>query len=247
MPAGNLKILSLKDGAPDSAGMKTVDNDRHRRSGAGGSRTRIRLPFNEAGEIALTLQENNRIAIIDAASARSSSISPAGSVELDKVDTKKDGALSFDGKVKATPREPDAVKWLDDNRFVVANEGDYKGGTRGFTIFNKGGEVVYEAGPSFEYEVAKVGHYPEHRNKKGNEPEGLEAATFGDEKLFFVASERGSLVGVYKDTGACASSSCRCCRRASGRKAWSPSCRATCWSPPTRPTSARTDWPARMS
>ena len=101
-----------------------------------------------------------------------------------------------------TPREPDAVKWLDNDRFVVANEGDYKGGSRGFTIFTKSGDVAYESGPSFEYEVAKAGHYPEARNKKGIEPEGIEVGEFGGEKLIFVASERGSIVGVYQDAGA---------------------------------------------
>ena len=99
-------------------------------------------------------------------------------------------------------REPDSAKWLDDNRFVVANEGDYEGGARGFTIFSKTGEVLYESGPSFEYVTANLGHYPEARNKKGNEPEGLATGTFGEDKLIFVGSERGSLVGVYKDTGA---------------------------------------------
>ncbi|PSJ52125.1 esterase-like activity of phytase family protein [Kumtagia ephedrae] len=201
MPAGNLKILPLKDGVPDCAGMKTVELTGIAEVAPEDPEPEF-VSFNDAGEIAVTLQENNHIAIVDAPSARIVGHFSAGSVELDKVDTRKDGALSFDGQVKATPREPDAVKWLDNDRLVVANEGDYKGGTRGFTIFSRKGEVVYESGPAFEYEVAKVGHYPEHRNKKGNEPEGLEAAAFGDDNLFFVASERGSLIGVYKDTGA---------------------------------------------
>ena len=94
------------------------------------------------------------------------------------------------------------MKWLDDERFAITNEGDWKGGSRGFTIFSKAGEVLYESGPSFEYEVANIGHYPEHRNKKGVEPEGLGTGTFGDDRLIFVGSERGSVVGVYKDTGA---------------------------------------------
>ncbi len=118
------------------------------------------------------------------------------------MDIKKDGKLSFTGRQENVSREPDSAKWLDDNRFVVANEGDWKGGARGFTIFSKTGEVLYEAGPSFEYEVANLGHYPEHRNKKGVEPEGLATGTFGDDRLIFVGSERGSLVGVYKDSGA---------------------------------------------
>ncbi|TIO38209.1 MAG: alkaline phosphatase, partial [Mesorhizobium sp.] len=81
----------------------------------------------------------------------------AGSVTLDKIDTKKNGAFSFDGKIENVAREPDAVKWLDNDRLVVANEGDYKGGSRGFTIFSKKGEVLYESGPSFEYQVANAG------------------------------------------------------------------------------------------
>jgi hypothetical protein len=48
----------------------------------------------------------------------------------------------------------------------------------------------------------RLGHYPDKRNKKGNEPEGAEVATFGADRLLFVASERGSLVGVYQDEGA---------------------------------------------
>ena len=62
--------------------------------------------------------------------------------------------------------------------------------------------MLYESGPAFEYEAAKAGHYPEARNKKGIEPEGVEVGAYGDDKLLFVAAERASLVGVYKDTGA---------------------------------------------
>jgi hypothetical protein len=138
---------------------------------------------------------------VDAASGKIVSHFSAGEVTLENVDTKKDGALSFTGKVENAVREPDAVKWLDNDRLVVANEGDYKGGARGFTIFSKSGEVLYESGPSFEYQAAAAGHYPDGRNKKGIEPEGLEFAQFGDEKYIFVAAERASLVGVYKDTG----------------------------------------------
>ena len=93
------------------------------------------------------------------------------------------------------------MKWLDDDRLVVANEGDYEGGARGFTIFDKAGKALYESGASFEQAVARLGHYPDKRNAKGIEPEGLEAATFGDDKLFFVLAERASVAGVFKDTG----------------------------------------------
>ena len=201
LPGGNLKIVPISDGTPDCAGIKTVDLSGLAEVAPDDPEPEF-VAFNEAGQIAVTLQENNHIAIVDAATAKIVSHFSAGTVTLDKIDIKKDGAFKFTGKMENVPREPDAVKWLDNDRFVVANEGDYKGGSRGFTIFAKDGTVLYEAGASFEYEVAKAGHYPEARNKKGVEPEGIEAGAFGADKLIFVASERGSVVGVYKDTGA---------------------------------------------
>ena len=225
MPAGNLKILSLTDGTPDCATIKTVDLTGIAEIAPEDPEPEF-VAFNEAGEIAVTLQENNHIAIVDAVTGKVTSHFSAGTVSLDKVDTKKDGAFSFDGTEENTPREPDAVKWLDNDRFVVANEGDYKGGSRGFTIFTKRGDVAYESGPSFEYEVAKAGHYPEARNKKGIEPEGIEVGEFGGEKLIFVASERGSIVGVYL-MQAPRRNSCSSCPPASGQKALSQSRRAT--------------------
>ena len=54
----------------------------------------------------------------------------------------------------------------------------------------------------FEHEVARAGHYPESRNKKGIEAEGAEVATLRRRQLFFIGAERASIVGVYKDTGA---------------------------------------------
>ncbi|CAI2936570.1 Alkaline phosphatase (plasmid) [Aminobacter niigataensis] len=201
LPAGNLQIVKLNDGAPDCASIKTVDLTGIATVSPEDPEPEF-VAFNDKGEIAVTLQENNHIAIVDAASGKVVSHFPAGEVTLENVDTKKDGALSFTGKVENAPREPDAVKWLDDERLVVANEGDYKGGARGFTIFSRAGEVLYESGPAFEYQAAAAGHYPDARNKKGIEPEGLEFASFGDQKLIFVAAERASLVGVYNDTGA---------------------------------------------
>jgi alkaline phosphatase len=198
-PSGSLKIVSLVGGA-DCATIKTVELTGLSEIAPGDAEPEF-VAFNEAGEIAVTLQENNHIVIVDAATAMVTAHFPAGSVTLENIDTNKDGALTFTGKMENVLREPDAVKWLDKDRFVVANEGDYEGGSRGFTIFSKTGKVLYESGPSFEYRVANAGHYPDARNKKGIEPEGLETGTFDEDKLIFVASERGSVVGVYKDTG----------------------------------------------
>jgi hypothetical protein len=161
------------------------------------------VDFNDAGEIALTLQENNHIAIVDGATGEVVSHFSAGSVDLENVDTEEEGALTFDGTLAGVPREPDAVQWLDNDRLVIANEGDYEGGSRGFTIFSKPAKSSTKAASSFEYEVAMAGHYPEKRSgNKGAEPEGMEVGTFGDATYIFLLSERGSVIGVYEDTGA---------------------------------------------
>jgi len=200
LPSGNLKILALKDGASDCAAMKTVELTGLSEIAPEDAEPEF-VSINKDNQIAVTLQENNHIAVVDAASGKIVNHFSAGTVDLDKIDVKNDGALRFDGSMKGVLREPDTVKWLDNDRFVIANEGDYKGGSRSFSIFSKDGKVLYESGPSLEWKMAEAGHYPDKRNKKGVELEGAEVGKFGDTNYLFVASERASLVGVYKDTG----------------------------------------------
>ena len=194
-PAGFVVKLPVKDGAVDCAGLQKIDV-----AGlaalAGDDPEPEYLDINEAGEIVVTLQENNHIAVIGADGTVSSHFS-AGAVDLEGIDTKNDGRLDFTGKMEGVPREPDAVKWIDADHFVTANEGDYEGGSRGFTIWKKDGAVVYDSGASLEREIAALGHYPDKRNKKGVELESVEVATYGDKRMLFVASERASLIAVY--------------------------------------------------
>jgi hypothetical protein len=160
------------------------------------------VDINARNEVVLTLQENNHIVIADLATGKVTRHFPAGAVDLANIDTEKDGVIALTGKKDGVLREPDGVQWIDDDRFVTANEGDLDGGSRSFTIYKKDGTVDYESGTALEYETVRLGHYPEKRNKKGNEPEGAEVATFGADRLILVGSERASLVGVYKDEGA---------------------------------------------
>ena len=202
MPAGDLVIVSLKDGTADCASIKHVAL-----TGIADVAPEDPEPefvaINDAGEIAVTLQENNHIAIVDGKTAKVVGHFSAGKADLEGIDNKTNGQLSFTGKAEGVVREPDAIKWLDDNRLIVANEGDWKGGSRGFTIFDRTGKVLHEAGASLEREIARIGHFPEHRAKsKGIEPEGMEFAAFNGQNYVFILSERASVVGVYKDTGA---------------------------------------------
>ena len=201
MPAGFMVLLTITDGKLDAASLKQVEM-------TGLAETFGEDPepeftaINDNDEVAVTLQENNHIVIVDGKTGTVVSHFSAGATTLEGIDTKRDGAFDFTSSKADVLREPDGIKWLDNDRLFVANEGDWNGGARGFTIFGKDGTVLYESGASMEMEAVRMGHYPDHRSNKGAEPEGVEAAQFGDDKLFFVALERASLIAVYKDTGA---------------------------------------------
>ena len=159
------------------------------------------VDINAAGEIAVTLQENNHIVILGGDGSVLSHFS-AGAVDLEDIDTEEDGALVFTGSQPGRLREPDAIQWIDADHVAIANEGDYEGGSRGFTILTRDGSVVYEDGTGFERAAIEAGHYPEARSgSKGIEPEGMEFARFGDAAKLFVMAERASLVGVYELDG----------------------------------------------
>jgi len=200
-PTGFLTIVTLTDGAVTEAGIKKVDLAGLADIGGEDAEAEF-VAFNDADEIAVTMQENNWIVIVDAKTGTVTGGFSAGATGVEGVDTKNDGNIDFSGTNKEVPREPDAVKWLDNDRLVVANEGDWNGGSRGFTIFNRDGSVAFDSGNALDVNAAQMGHYPDFRNKKGVEPEGLEVATFGDSQYIFIAEERSSLIAVYKDTGA---------------------------------------------
>jgi len=202
LPAGNLTILPLAAGGLDCAAMRRVDL-----TGLAAVAPEDPEPefvdVNARGEAVVTLQENNHIAIVDIASARVVAHFSAGTVTLEQVDATRDGVVRPVQRLENVVREPDAVKWLDDTRFVTANEGDYRNGSRGFTIFRRDGTVEWDSGNFLEHLAIALGHYPELRSaNRGNEPEGVEVATFDGERLIFVGSERASLVTVWRDEGA---------------------------------------------
>lgn len=196
MPAGFVLRLPVSDAGVDCAGLQRIDLTGLADVAPEDPEPEY-LAFNEAGELAVTLQENNHLVVIGADGQVAAHFS-AGAVDLDGIDTEDDGRLDFTGAQRQVPREPDAVVWLDDDHFATANEGDWKGGSRGFTIWSKDGAVVHESGTAFERALIAIGHYPDGRSdNKGVEPEGLAFAAYGGQPLLFVGSERGSVVGVY--------------------------------------------------
>ncbi|GFJ92381.1 hypothetical protein Prum_060230 [Phytohabitans rumicis] len=146
----------------------------------------------------VSLQENNHLAVVRLRDGKVVNHFSAGAVTVSGVDTEDDGAITLDGTITAK-REPDGVVWLDDNLFATANEGDYEGGSRGFSVFDKRtGRPVFDSGNALEHLAVKYGLYPDSRSDaKGTEPEGVAVGTFGGTPYLFVNAERGNFVAVY--------------------------------------------------
>ena len=160
------------------------------------------VDINAQNQAVVTLQENNHIVVVDLKRRSVMTHFTAGAVDLTQIDSVRAGSgvpntIALVNTQPGRLREPDAVTWVGD-RIATANEGDYDGGSRGFTLFNLDGTVFYESGNQFDHLGVRFGHYPERRsNAKGTEPEAILFAKYGNADLLFVGSERGSFVAVY--------------------------------------------------
>lgn len=147
----------------------------------------------------VTLQENNHIAMVNLATGKVIDHFSAGTVNLNRIDTNKNNLIELNGSLTHVLREPDGVTWISNSKFATADEGDLNGGGRGFTIYDTSGVVRHIPGNSVEHSIVRHGHYPENRSgKKGNEPENIATARYGEDRLLFVGSERASVVLVYQ-------------------------------------------------
>lgn len=196
MPGGFLVTVDVADGTLDCDTLNVIDV-----TGLAAIAPEDPEPefvdINAEGEIVVTLQENNHIVVanIDGIISHFS----AGAVDLEGIDaTDERAALIFNESQPGRVREPDAVQWIDDTHFAIANEGDMDGGSRGWSIFSQDGDLIYENGTRFEHAIVEVGHYPDRRSDaKGVEPEGMEFGVFDGTPMAFILAERSSIVGVY--------------------------------------------------
>ncbi|WP_421722896.1 esterase-like activity of phytase family protein [Bauldia sp.] len=203
LPAGNLTYYQVAaDGTVDCGTQKVVDLTGLAEVAPEDPEPEF-VDINSANQAVVSLQENNHLAIVDLTTGEVVSSFSAGAVDLDQIDTMEEDAITLNSSLAGVVREPDAIKWIGNDRILTANEGDWNGGSRGFTIFDTDGNVLYDSGNSVEHLAVSLGHYPEGRSEnKGSEPEGAEVGVYGDDTLLFVGLERASLVLVYQDTGA---------------------------------------------
>ncbi len=154
-----------------------------------------------AGNIAaVSLQSNNHLVLLDLSTNSVTADFSAGRVDVDQIDA-TEGEIDRIEQVErlvGVVREPDGVAWINSSHFATANEGDENPASRGFSVFNISGDVVFDVGNALEHEAARLGHYPEQRSgNQGTEPESAEVGVFGDDRYLFIGSERGDMVFVY--------------------------------------------------
>ena len=125
MPARDLVMISVGDGSLVCGSMNRV-NTTGLSIGAEDPEPEF-VDINDIGETVLTLQENNHIAVVDQDGKIISHFS-AGTTDLEKIDALDErGALIFNGSQKNRLREPDGIQWLNNDLFVIDNEGDMRG------------------------------------------------------------------------------------------------------------------------
>ncbi|GGO80400.1 alkaline phosphatase [Marinobacterium nitratireducens] len=201
-PAGYLAIVDIVGDSPADWSRRDVDLSGLAAYGGDDPEPEF-VDVNRDNLAAVSLQENNHLAIVDLKSGEVRSHFDLGTVDLEGVDAHEDDIISLGDDLAAVPREPDAIAWLKGKQgewvIATANEGDLFGGSRGFSIFTQNGDLLFDSGSSFEEIAVRHGHYPESRSEnKGSEPEAIEQGTFGDDDYLFVGSERGSFVAVYR-------------------------------------------------
>ncbi|MDK8191876.1 stalk domain-containing protein [Paenibacillus sp. UMB7766-LJ446] len=152
---------------------------------------------------AITLQENNAIAIVDLQTKQITSIFALGTTSH-LADLKDDGVVKFTEKLTAR-YEPDGIAFSADGKYLLtANEGDLgknefddgvKAGGRNIAVWDLQGKRLYDSQNLIDEATAQVGLYPDDRSpNKGSEVENLTVATIKGKTYAAVASERADAI-----------------------------------------------------
>ncbi|KQO12063.1 stalk domain-containing protein [Paenibacillus sp. Leaf72] len=157
----------------------------------------------DSATAAVTMQENNAIAIVDLKTKKLLRIFSLGTTQH-KADLEDDGNVRFTQDLTAR-YEPDGIAFSPDGKYVLtANEGDLgknefkdgvKAGGRNIAVWDLEGKRVYDSANLIDEATAKVGLYPDDRSpNKGSEVENLTVATVDGTALAAVASERADAI-----------------------------------------------------
>ena len=163
----------------------------------------------DRAQVAISLQENNGIALLSLCSKSIVNLFSLGRVNSRPADLKSDDKVRFTDRypddvlskeVNAGMRFPDAIAFTPDGKHLLsADEGeiDFTGG-RGFSLWTTNGELVWDDNGTVEQQAHAEKRYPDKRSaNKGIEIEGIASAVIGDVPFAFAIAERGSFIVVY--------------------------------------------------
>ena len=155
------------------------------------------VDINHLGIAALTLQENNAVVLVRLWDGKVLEGWSAGS-STHLADLQDDDVIFAVG-IPDEEREPDSIAWTPLGGLITANEADWVGGSRDFTIFGPTGRVRDSSGATYEQHIVDAGLYSDGRSdNRGTEPEGVEVGRYGTRTFAFVGAERADAVVVYR-------------------------------------------------
>ena len=166
----------------------------------------------EKNEFAVSLQENNAIAIVDFSNVQDPEVTSLFSTGVihRRTDKRKDGRVEFKDIIKGR-LEPDGIAYAKfRGRYVLAtaNEGDtsfktfdndeYSGG-RGMSLFDpETGKMMWDSGIKLEEMAFLQDLYPDERSdSRGFEVGAVTTGYFYGRQLLVGAAKRGSFLAVY--------------------------------------------------
>lgn len=204
---GSIAILTLPGGDATKAELTNVAVDL---SQTGGGAIYIHDPQPEYVAIsadsttaAVTLQENNAIAIVNLKDKKITKTFGLGTTKH-LADLKRNGTVSFEDEMTARP-EPDGIVFTADGKYLItANEGDLgkdefkdgvKSGGRNIMVWDLDGKPVYDSQELVDLKAAQVGLYPDERSaNRGSEVENVTIGEINGKQMMAVAAERDNAI-----------------------------------------------------
>jgi len=148
-PAEFLVIVDLV-GNPDNWSTRNVDLNGIAKKFPEDPETEL-VDINSRNIAAVTLQENNHVILVRLSYGEVIHDFSAGTVSLSQVYTLENDLIELTDTLVNVPGEPDALTWIGNSRIGTADEDNLDGGSRGFTIFSRGGSLLLNSGNNNNY------------------------------------------------------------------------------------------------
>lgn len=162
------------------------------------------VDFNADNEVAVSIQEQNAIGILDAEAAADGDpetdpvvrIFSAGTTSFDD-DLEDDGIFDFEPvppTLTEEAREPDAVAWTADGQAIAAVAEGENSDPHEWMVYDREGNLLFSSGTELHRNAALFGL---HSDRSSSQPEGLTIETFEGTEYAFLVTERTANLSIY--------------------------------------------------